>query len=302
MVAAAELWIGQKNTRWCQWVCRCRHTRAVVAAICALSISALDEVSAQQPSEDESLACGRAATQAERDWRLPTGLLAAIGAVESGRRAPTGKFPIIWPWTINAEGRGFYQPSKAAAVGMVRVLQLRGVRAIDVGCFQVDLFYHPDAFAGLEEAFDPDANARAAARILSLGRLGSTGWDGAIAGYHSSTPLIGAAYLQRVQAVRPWTRGHPYWALSDTPAAYAVLLSPQARLVRVVTPADPISVQSMELPRVISADLLGRPDRTEAAVQWLHQPVAGLPSVLSPSDARRVPLPTMSARRGGTQS
>ena len=125
--------------------------------------------------------------QAGRTRLAPSaGLLAAIGIVESGRRAPAGMFPIIWPWTINAEGRGFYQPSKAAAVGMVRALQLRGVRVIDVGCFQVDLFYHPYAFASLEEAFDPDANARAAARILSLGRLGSTGWDGAIAAYHSA--------------------------------------------------------------------------------------------------------------------
>jgi hypothetical protein len=301
MVIAAELWIGQKNGRPCQWVCLRRHTLALVAAICAISIIALDEVSAQQPSEHDSLACGRAATQAEREWRLPTGLLAAIGAVESGRRASTGKFPIIWPWTINAEGRGFYQPSKAAAISMVRILQLRGVRVIDVGCFQVDLFYHPDTFARLEEAFDPDTNARAAARILSLGRFGSAGWDGAIAAYHSALPLIGAAYVWRVRAIWPWTRGHPYWGPLDALAAYTVLLSPQARLVRVVTPADPISVQSMELPRVISADLLGRPDRTEAAVQWLRQPVAGLPSDLSPSDARRVPLPTMSARRGGTQ-
>ena len=51
---------------------------------------------------------------------------------------------------------------------MVRALQLRGVRAIDVGCFQVDLFYHPCAFANLDDAFDPDANAFVAARILGL--------------------------------------------------------------------------------------------------------------------------------------
>ena len=57
-----------------------------------------------------------------------------------GRRAPAGAYQ-VGPWTINAD-----QPSKAAAVGMVRAMQLRGVRVIDVGCFQVDLFYHPYAF------------------------------------------------------------------------------------------------------------------------------------------------------------
>jgi hypothetical protein len=277
-----------------------RYARALAIAICALALMALDQAPAQQPSEDATLACRKAATQAERDWRLPVGLLTAIGTIESGRRAPTGMFPIIWPWTINAEGRGFYQPSKAAAVDMVRALQLRGVRVIDVGCFQVDLFYHPNAFASLEEAFDPEANARAAARILALGRLSSTGWDGAIAAYHSASPPIGAVYLQRVHAVWPWIKVHPSWGQPDALAAGVVLLSPQARLMRVVTPAGP-SAQSMGLPLVVSANLLGGPDRTEATIQWLHQPVEGLPSDLSPADARSVPLPTMRTRRGGRQ-
>jgi hypothetical protein len=214
--------------------------------------------------------------QAERDWRLPTGLLAAIGIVESGRRVASGAFPIIWPWTINAEGRGVYLPSKAAAVGMVRSLQLRGVRLIDVGCFQVDLFYHPHAFASPEEAFDPDANARMAARILSLGRLGNGGWDDAIAAYHSAVPLIGAAYLQKVRGVWPWIKSHPSSG-SDVPITYAVLLSPQARLVQVVTPLDPFPERSAGSLRLPLTDRL-----TNESVQWLHQPAGNLPRVLAP--------------------
>ena len=217
--------------------------------------------------------CESAAGQAEREWRLPQGLLAAIGVVEAGRRAPTGMLPSIWPWTLNAEGQGYYQPSKAAAVGMVRSLQLRGVRVIDVGCFQVDLYYHPYAFANLEEAFDPGANARAAARILTLGRLGGTGWDGAIAAYHSAIPLLGAVYLQKVRAVWPWIRAHSPWAQPDV-SEYAVLLSPQARLVRVVTPFGPVASSP--------ADGNRRPDRMVATVQWLGQPVADLPRVVTP--------------------
>jgi hypothetical protein len=227
------------------------------------------EAAAQPLVEDPTVMCERAASQAERDWRVPRGLLAAIGLVESGRPVPAGAFPVIWPWTINANGQGFYQPSKAAAVGMVRELQLRGVHVIDVGCFQVDLFYHPYAFASLEEAFDPDANARAAARILSLGRFGSMGWDGAIAAYHSAVPLFGAIYLQKVRAAWPWIMAHPSWGEPLLPAIYAVLLSPQARLVRVVTPLE-------QPARPIPTDKLGE------SVQWLHQPTANLPRVLTP--------------------
>ena len=193
----------------------------------------------------------------------------------SGRPAASRLFQIIRPWTINAEGRGFYLPSEAAAVGMVRSLQLRGVRLIDVGCFQVDLFYHPYAFQSLEEAFDPDANARAAARILSRGRLASTGWDGAIAAYHSAVPLIGAVYLQRVRAVWPSVNTRPFWGQADDPpAVYAVLLSPQARLVRVVALLDTPPNPSAALSHMARADTQRRLDQTEGTVQWLHQPPA----------------------------
>ena len=223
-------------------------------AVGVFALSLLGEATGSQRYDDPASTCASAARQTEGDWNLPEGLLAAIGLVESGRRVPAGAYPIIWPWTINAEGQGYYQPSKAAAVGLVRALQLRGARVIDVGCFQVDLFYHPYAFASLEEAFDPDANARAAARILSLRLSGSGGWDGAIAAYHSAVPLFGAAYLQKVRAVWPWARARLAWGEPEVNAAYAVLLSPQARLVRVVTPFDPPPEQPAGLlpPRVLT--------------------------------------------------
>jgi hypothetical protein len=234
---------------------------------------------------DPLVACERAARQAERDWSLPKGLLAAIGLVESGRRAPDGSFSTIWPWTINAEGLGYHLPGEDAAVGTVRALQRRGVRMIDVGCFQVDLFYHPDAFASLEEAFDPDANARAAARILSLERLGSTGWDGAIGAYHSAVPLLGAAYLQKVRGAWHWTVAHPSWGEPVPPEAYAVLLSPQARLVRVVTPFESSLAASQHLPHVVPTGPAERGDQTAAVVKWLHELPEGLPRVLTSSEA-----------------
>ncbi|MDZ7712446.1 MAG: hypothetical protein U5L06_04740 [Rhodovibrio sp.] len=68
-----------------------------------------------------------------------------------------------------AEGRGRYLPSKAAAIAEVRDLQARGVSNIDVGCMQVNLHWHGDAFESLEQAFDPAYNvAYAAAFLLDL--------------------------------------------------------------------------------------------------------------------------------------
>ena len=82
--------------------------------------------------------CRPAIRAAERAYGIPFALLAALGRVESGRRDPeTGTFG-PWPWTINAEGRGQFFPTKAEAIAEVRRLQARGVRSIDVGCMQIN--------------------------------------------------------------------------------------------------------------------------------------------------------------------
>jgi hypothetical protein len=107
---------------------------------------------------------------------------------------------VAWPWTINAEGVGSFYNSKEEAIAAVQALQARGVRSIDVGCLQVNLQQHPEAFRSLDQAFDPVTNARFAAGLL-LNLFGQTGsWPLAAAAYHSQTPMIGAAYQRQVLA------------------------------------------------------------------------------------------------------
>ncbi|HJO71542.1 MAG: hypothetical protein QF450_07035 [Rhodospirillales bacterium] len=61
----------------------------------------------------------------------------------------------------------------------MRRLSARGVRNIDVGCMQVNLLYHKDAFATLEEAFEPASNAAYAARFLKDLYATSGSWSAA---------------------------------------------------------------------------------------------------------------------------
>lgn len=144
--------------------------------------------------------CRAAISEAERSANLPRGLLQAIGRVESGRRDPeTGHFA-PWPWTINAEGEGKYFPTREAAIAHVRQLQARGVRIIDVGCMQVNLHHHPNAFASLEQAFDPLTNARYAARFLTELNGGRADWRQAAGHYHSQTPERAGPYREKVLA------------------------------------------------------------------------------------------------------
>jgi hypothetical protein len=63
-----------------------------------------------------------------------------------------------WPWAIDADGVGQFFATKAQAVAAVAALQAQGVHSIDVGCMQVNLMHHPDAFMSLDQAFDPTAN------------------------------------------------------------------------------------------------------------------------------------------------
>ncbi|MFN6252231.1 MAG: lytic transglycosylase domain-containing protein [Acetobacteraceae bacterium] len=144
--------------------------------------------------------CRAAIAEAERSANLPHGLLQAIGRVESGRRDPeTGQFA-PWPWTINAEGEGKFFPTREAAIAHVRQLQARGVRIIDVGCMQVNLHHHPNAFASLEQAFDPLINARYAARFLTELNGGRADWRQAAGHYHSQTPERAGPYREKVLA------------------------------------------------------------------------------------------------------
>ncbi|MFH5923977.1 transglycosylase SLT domain-containing protein [Roseomonas xinghualingensis] len=154
-------------------------------------------------------ACRRAIAAVEPGSAVPAGLMGAIALVEAGRAAPGGR-PEAWPWTWNAEGQGHTAPTKAAAIAAVAALQARGVRSIDVGCMQVNLMYHPDAFENLDQAFDPLANTRYAARFLTSLRASSPDWGAAIGRYHSGEEARGAAYNRRVALARlgaVWGRG-----------------------------------------------------------------------------------------------
>jgi len=128
---------------------------------------------------------------------IPDAFLSAIGRVESGRATDAGP-RLPWPWTINALGQGHFYAAKAEAIAAVTALRAQGVTSIDVGCLQVNLAQHPDAFASLDQAFDPATNVAYGAQFL-LKLFTQTGsWPRAAAAYHSLTPGEGATYLQKV--------------------------------------------------------------------------------------------------------
>jgi hypothetical protein len=190
-----------------------------------------------------SLFCETAIAGAERAADLPARMMSAIALTESGRfDATTGRVR-PWPWTINVEGAGQYFATREQAVAAVTALLARGVRSIDVGCMQVNLAHHPRAFATIEDAFDPAANAAYAARFLASLFQEYLHWPKAIAAYHSRTPALGNAYLELVMA--RWQGADPaalrgvrpvYGAFARTGGAYGAFADP-ARSYAAFTPA-----------------------------------------------------------------
>jgi hypothetical protein len=142
--------------------------------------------------------CGAVATQTEKAEGIPPGLVRAVALAESGRWLATLGESQAWPWTVTSGGESFFFPSREAALRKVRELQAQGRSNIDVGCMQVNLGYHADAFASLEEAIEPASNIAYGARFLKRLRMETRSWARATARYHSSDPDRGEAYRDKV--------------------------------------------------------------------------------------------------------
>ncbi len=176
---------------------RARAGRAVLAAAAALTAALAVAPMASASATDEAGACLGLIKSAEKSRAIPEGLLKAIGFTESGRITADGR-RVPWPWTVNADGQGYYFETKKDAIAFVQELQARGVSVIDVGCMQVDLYYHPNAFASLDAAFDPATNVAYAAKFLNDLKSETGDWGVATQYYHSRTSYLGSAYAGRV--------------------------------------------------------------------------------------------------------
>lgn len=126
--------------------------------------------------------------EAERLHGIPAGLLRAIAQQESG----------MDEYAVNADGTDYHPSSVTAAVGLVRRLQAEGAIYIDVGCMQIDMHHHPNAFGSLEDAFNPAKNADYGANFL-VSLFGKyRDWMTATAYYHSGETREQQIYLDMV--------------------------------------------------------------------------------------------------------
>lgn len=163
------------------------------ALVCVQSMPALAQ-SADHLIEGAKL-CTRHLQRYEREHGIPAHLLSAIASTESGRYHEGLKIKLPWPWTINAEGKGYFFDTKEEAIAAANKLYARGVESMDVGCMQVNLHHHPEAFSSLSQAFEPENNVAYAASFLRNLYQDDGSWKKAAGDYHSKTPHLGSQYV-----------------------------------------------------------------------------------------------------------
>ena len=202
-------------------------SRTILLAVAMLALQAAAGSLTANALETRNV-CADAIGHAERARDIPKALLTAIARTESGRWDSDRKAVFAWPWTVTNGPDGKFFPTKAEAIAHVRQLQARGIRNIDVGCMQINLYYHADAFPDLDTAFDPKANSAYAATFLRGLFATYKSWGEAIRRYHSGNPKFNRPYYEKV--AKAWNLARKGSAEAHRQAVIAAHLAKRARL------------------------------------------------------------------------
>jgi hypothetical protein len=202
-----------------------------------------------------------------------------------------------WPWSANADGRSLRFDTASEAMAFATGPAARAAGNVDLGCFQISVRWHGEAFSGPREMLDPMRNAHYAARLLSghHERLGD--WVLAAGAYHSMTEEVASGYRARFRRELAALPQAPVRVASRTGPARPLLSGRRAEpvftRVAVGAPAllvEPPTTRPTE-PAPLLADVDARP--APAAPHPGARRVAPLPS---PPPLERVPALVARAR------
>lgn len=156
---------------------------------------------------DEAAICERAIVDGARRQGIPESVLHAISLTETGRPDRGRLRP--WPWTINREGQGYWFRNRDEALAFAQRSVAEGRPSFDVGCFQINYYWHGRNFSSLEAMFDPDTGADYAARFLGSLHAERGDWSAAAGAYHSQKPDRAGIYRARFDRILAGLGGQP---------------------------------------------------------------------------------------------
>ena len=123
--------------------------------------------------------CEREMARAAALNDVPLNILYSVGLTETGREGTLN------PYDMNVDGREVHSTVLAEALARFATARAHGAKLIDIGCMQINQFWHGHDFGSLSEMFDPERNVEYAARYLKALREETGSWTLAVARYNA---------------------------------------------------------------------------------------------------------------------
>ena len=130
-------------------------------------------------STDNARPCESEMARAAQVHGIPLGILYAVGLTETGRRGA------LYPYALGAEGQTVFAKNLDDAIASFEAMRHRGVKLIDLGCMQINHYFHGDKFDSVQAMFDPAKNVDFAARFLKALKAREGSWTMAVARYNA---------------------------------------------------------------------------------------------------------------------
>ena len=134
----------------------------------------------------DKLLCISEIKKVEKHLNLPNNILLAISLTETGRLVDDMYIP--WPWSLNVKGKGYYLDSKKQAINYALTNIKNFTKNVDIGCMQINYYYHGKKFKNFDDMKTPKINVLWAGYFLLDLREKYGTWKEAIMRYHSSNP------------------------------------------------------------------------------------------------------------------
>lgn len=132
--------------------------------------------------------CSTLSRMIEIEEGLPPFLLSALTFVESSDM----------PWVVGVEGVAHRFYTKEGALNKIKELTTNETKNFDVGCMQINHYFHKDKFESAEDMLNPVRNVRYAARLLKDLYKETGSWEKAVAYYNCRDLRYSAPYAQKV--------------------------------------------------------------------------------------------------------
>jgi len=131
------------------------------------------------PAQENGNICEAEMIDAAQRYGVPLGVLYAVGLTETGRKSS------LQPYALNIEGKAVFAHSKHEALALFQAARDQGAKLIDLGCMQINHFYHGDKFDSPQKMLEPAANVTYAAQFLAELYQREGSWTMAVARYHA---------------------------------------------------------------------------------------------------------------------